>query len=266
MDDPPSRGRPRSDPKAADSNAMGYLALTMLALAAPVAEPGGTPRLMELRPTLARGVLVNLTAGSAPEAAIDPARPTVVVVHGVNVFAPLLRFALAERYAEVIARRHGAGVNVLGWDWNAATLAGLRPSVNHRHAIDQGHALAAALYRLGVEPAHLHFIAQSTGCLVSAAAARDLLSWTGRPVARLTLLDPITWHHPLIFEQLGASSCARLVEHYWAPGPSGFGREAPYPGVLNTRVDGPHGLLGLIRPLHTDHLHAVRWHLGTLGR
>ncbi len=48
-------------------------------------------------------------------------------------------------------------------------------------------------------------------------------------MAQLTLLDPAVTYHGLIFDVLAAGSSASFVENYWAPGPSGYGREAPAP-------------------------------------
>ena len=56
-----------------------------------------------------------------------------------------------------------------------------------------------------------------------------------------------------------------MVDHYWAPGLSGFGRPAEFPGVRDQAVFGPRRALGLLRPFHTDHLHTVRWHIRQIG-
>ncbi len=240
--------------------------ISLVAIAVSADSSAATRRLIEFGPSLSHGVLVNHTLGAVPDVPIDSTRWTVVVVHGINPFSPIAHFTMAERYAEAIGRRFGSSINVLGWDWNAATLASVRPSVNDQVAVHQGFALAAAIQRAGIDPATIHLIGQSSGCVVAAAAARLLSAWCGRQVACLTLLDPISTQHRLIFVELSAGSTCRIVEHYWAPGPSGFGREAPYPGVRNTAVSGPNGLFGLLRPLHTDHLFLVRWHILQLER
>lgn len=232
--------------------------MTSWLMALAVLAPGQTDiRLAEWGHDPARGVLSG--------GAIDPARPTVVVVHGINPFDRLVHFTLAERYAETIGRRYGPGVNVVGWNWNGDTRGGLGVNADNRHAIGHGRSLAEALMRAGVDPIRLHLIGHSSGGLIVASAARTLVERTGRPVARLTLLDPASFHHRLIFGDLAVSTAALRVEHYWAPGPSGFGRPAPYRGVIDGRVDGPNRLRGLIRPLHSDHLHVVRWHLGVVS-
>ena len=54
---------------------------------------------------------------------------------------------------------------------------------------------------------------------------------------------------------------APLVENYWCPGPSAYGREVSIPGVRNFRVVGPASFAGVLRPLRSDHLYIVRWYL-----
>lgn len=244
---------------------MCHLGLTLLTALALPSGTGPDTRLFAWGRDPARGVLLNLTTGAGPSDPIDPARPTVVVAHGLNPMAPLVRCRIAECYAEAIGERFGPSVNVLGWDWNAATIRSARPRINDEHAVEQGRALGAALLRLGIEPTGLHLIGQSSGSVVVAAAARVLVRATGRAVARITLLDPVGAQHGLIFGRLGVASCAASVEHYWAPGPSGFGRRAPYPGVHDQAVPAPGGLLGLVRPSRADHLNTVRWHLRRAG-
>ncbi|HEU5116337.1 MAG TPA: hypothetical protein VFT74_06615 [Isosphaeraceae bacterium] len=189
----------------------------------------------------------------------NPNRPTLVVVHGINLTPHLVHFTLAERYAEVA----GPAYNVLAWDWNAATLPSVRPSVVDRAAVGQGLMLASVLGQLGVEPSRLHLIGQSTGSVVAASCAQALLHSTGRPVDHLTLLDPSVSQHTLIFEGLNAPGCSRNLEHLYAPGPSGFGALAPYVGVKNYSAPTPSRWRGLFRPSQTDHMNVVRWHLRT---
>ncbi len=224
------------------------------------------------------GVLACLLAGAHPTGSIqlfalggdtstgqarlhsgpfDPNKPTLVVVHGINPAPHLFHFTLAERYAEAAAPRY----NVLAWDWNAATLPSLRPPIVDRAAIFQGRLLASVLSRLGVEPARLHLIGHSTGGVVVASCAHSLMHSTGRQVAHLTLLDPSRWQHPLIFQELAATRCARLIENLFAPSSSGFGDQAAYPGVRNYSAPTPSRWRGLLRPSRLDHLNVVRWHL-----
>jgi pimeloyl-ACP methyl ester carboxylesterase len=187
----------------------------------------------------------------------DPGRPTLVVIHGINPVPRLLHYTLAERYAEAV----GPACNVLSWDWNAATLPSYRPSVVDRAAVAQGQSLAWSLSALGVEPSRLHLIGQSTGSVVATSCARSLCLSTGRQVAQLTLLDPSSSQHPLIFGELAASRCCLVLENLFAPSPSGFGQLAPYPGVHNYSAPTPSRWRGYLRPSHIDHMNVVRWHL-----
>jgi hypothetical protein len=222
------------------------------------------PKLVGHGPDGSRGVLVNLTLGSRGNAPIDPSRRTVVVVHGLNPFHPFMHFTMAERYAEAIANRYAGTVNVLGWDWNADTMPSLHPSINDRHAVKQGLALAQCLRNAGVRPETLHMIGQSSGSLVVASAARELTNQFGYPINRLTLLDPVTDQHAILFDELAVGSSAVTIEHIWVPGLSGFGKHAEYSNITNQPHPGPYKIFGLIRPLHSDHLHAVKWHIGQM--
>jgi hypothetical protein len=239
-------------------------AVMLAALASP--SLAGPARLTAFGPDLARGELVNLTAGSARSDPPAPGRPTVVVVHGLNPLHPLLHLVMAERYAEALGARHGGAVNVLGWDWNAATIRGLRAETNARHAVAQGRRLAGALLASGVDPAGLHLVGQSTGSVVVVAAARALAD-AGRPPSRLTLLDPAGAEHGILFGELAAATAARHVDHAWMPGLSGAGRPAPTPaGPLHeTRLRPTTRALGLIFPGRADHFNAVRWHIGRVA-
>jgi hypothetical protein len=214
----------------------------------------------------APGILVNLTAGARPFDPPDPARPLLVVIHGLNPLHPAMRFTVAQRYAEVIAARYGDAFNVLAWDWNGVTGHDLRVAAAQRRALAQGYRLAEALLALRVAPEQLQLVGQSAGCLVAATAARRIVERTGRMPGRLTMIDPAAPDHPWIFGRLAAGSAASAVTHYWVPGPSGFGKPAPYPGVTDAAVPGPNGWRGLVNPFRSDHLNAVRWHVGTLWR
>lgn len=222
-----------------------------------------SPRLLRFGPDLSCGVLVNLTPGAAPLEAIDPGRPTLVFIHGMNLAPRIVHFTMAERFAEAVARRGGPPLNVLGWDWNGATFAGLSARANEGAAIAQGQMLAAALLQAGVAPGQVHLIGHSSGGMVAASAARSLMSSSGQAIAQLTLLDPAALYHDHVFEHLAAGSAARRVENYWAPAPSGYGRHVLHPGVWNARIDGPTPYLGLVSPWHSSHFHIVHWYVGT---
>jgi pimeloyl-ACP methyl ester carboxylesterase len=216
-------------------------------------------------PDRASGSLINCTVGCQPGSPIDPARPTVVVVHGINPFRSWMHLEVAQRYGEAIGERWGMSINVLGWDWNGDSMRSMRPSRNDALAEFQGRALAEALVRAGVAPDRLHLVGHSSGGLAAAAAARSLADNAGDPIDRLTLLDPAEGQHDRIFGALGAGRAARVVYHFWAPGPSGFGRPALYPNVRDQAMAGPAGWRGLIAPDRLDHHNIVRWHIGRLA-
>jgi pimeloyl-ACP methyl ester carboxylesterase len=214
----------------------------------------------------ARGLLVNHSPGRRPFDPPDPRLPTVVFIHGINPLPRVVHFTMAERVAESLERRGGPPFNVLGWDWNAATVESLRAAPNSEAAVRQGPALAWALWRTGIDPARTHLIGHSSGAMVATSAARTFVTNFGRPVAHLTLLEPATYYHEIIFERLGAGSLAPVVENYWAPGPSAYGQEVTLPGVRNYRIEGPASFVGVVCPLRSDHIHIVRWYLETIER
>jgi len=212
----------------------------------------------------ARGVLVNLTVGAAPTQPPDLTRPTVVFVHGFNPIPGVLHFTMGNRLSEAMARRWGAAFNVLVWDWNAATYVGLHPRRNDENSVQQGYALAEALRRVGLAPSRVHLIGHSSGCIVAAAAAQGLLAASGDRVAHLTLLEPAEFYHETVFARLTPWGAARLVENYWAEGPSAFGKHAAYPGVQNWQVPTARPVLGVVSPVHSSHLEVLRWYFLTV--
>jgi hypothetical protein len=207
------------------------------------------------------GLLVNCTTGSGPDTPPNRARPTIVIAHGINPFHPVLHFALAQRYGEAIGNSWGPTFNVLSWDWNAATLHGIHPARNRAQAQRQGRDLGEALLQARIAPESLHLVGHSSGCVVVAAAARTIIDRTGISVHRLTLLDPAASQHALIFGALRAGSAGGIVEHFWATGPSGFGRPVDYANVTDRSFSGPAGWRGFFFPDQLDHLHIVRWHI-----
>lgn len=244
--------------------------LVLAILAQPSAAVPMVPLELRLRlwapgPDHASGNLINCTVGCQPGSPIDPSQPSVVVVHGINPVHTLIHSEIAERYGEAVGARWGTSINVLGWDWNGETLRSLRPSRNEELAELQGRALAEALVRAGVVPDRLHLVGHSSGGLVATAAARSLTDRTGRPIDRLTLLDPAAGQHARIFGTLQAGSTARVVYHFWARGPTGFGHPALYPNVRDQALSGPAGWSGLVAPGRLDHLNIVRWHIGQLA-
>jgi pimeloyl-ACP methyl ester carboxylesterase len=227
----------------------------------------GDGRLTLIEPGLdaAPGVLVNASLGAAPADPFDPARPTFVIVHGLNPFHPAAHIAVGPRYAEALRGRYGASCNIAYWDWNGATGLGMCARRTREKAWAHGCRLAYALQCRGADPCRVHLVGQSTGCLVAASAARRLSSACAGRVGRLTLIDPAVQDHSFLFEHIGAGTSADVVDHYWVQGPSGFGAPAPYAGVRNASLRGPSGLWGLINPGKSDHLNAVRWHIGALS-
>lgn len=242
---------------------LNHIAIALLAgswLALPSAAQTGDYRLFEAGRSTSEGALINCTGGKPGPWAINAAAPTLVVVHGINPFHPIRHYALGERYGESLARQ-GSGMNVLAWDWNSRTLTGLRPSVVDRNAVDQGERLGTALLQSRLAPGSIRLVGQSEGCIVATSAARTIRDRTGQPVQQLTLIDPARGQHPILFDQLGASTAALQVEHLWVDGPGGFGKPAAQPGIENTRVERQTGAFGYLRPARLDHFNAVRLHI-----
>lgn len=238
--------------------------VVIVAAAALFGGDGGKTRMVRAGGDPARGLLVNRTWGTHPFDPPDPGRATVVFVHGFNPAPRLVHFTMDERLGQSVARRGGPAINVLGWDWNAATFDNLNPRVNSHNAVNQGFLLAGALRRSGIDPSTTYLIGHSAGGMVATAAAWDFVTNDGRQVARLTLLDPATIYHEVIFERLKAGSLAPRVENYWSPGPSAYGREVALPGVWDYRVEGTSRYSGVLLPLRSDHLSIVNWYLGSV--
>ncbi len=224
----------------------------------------------ETRPALivrgadpARGVLVNRTLGTRPFDPPDRSLATVVFIHGFNPAPRIVHFEMAIRFAEAMARR-GTPCNVLEWDWNAATCDSLIPRVNSDKSVQQGEQLAGRLARVGIDLARTHLIGHSAGGMVATSAASVCAARWGRPVAQLTLLDPATYYHSVIFQKLQAGSLAPLVENYWTASPSAFGNEVHLPGVRDCHVTGRSPYFGVVCPIRSDHVSIVIWYLSTI--
>jgi pimeloyl-ACP methyl ester carboxylesterase len=221
----------------------------------PLCQLGGDP---------SPGLLVNVSPHARPFDPPDPSRPSVVFVHGFNPVPRAVHFTMAEELAAALARRGGPPLNVLAWEWNAATFVGLSMHANQENSVAQGCRLAGSLRAAGLPPGRIHLIAQSSGSIVATSAARALCDGLGQRVGQLTLLDPATNYHELVFTRLRAGTTAGLVENYWAPGLSGFGRPVACPGVLNVRVDGPSSLVGAVYFPRSAHWNVVSWYLATV--
>ena len=239
-------------------------ALTLILVAfATLGTDGPQPVMIVRGGDPARGILVNRTVGSRPFDPPDRSLPTVVFVHGFNPAPWIVHFEMATRLAESMARR-GVVCNVLDWDWNAATCDSLRPSINCLKSVEQGRLLANQLIQGGIDPSRTHLIGHSAGGMVVTSAASVMAREWGRPVAQLTLLDPATFYHSVIFHQLRAGSLAPLVENYWTASPSAYGNEVRLPGVRDYHVPGRTYYFGVIYPTRSDHVSIVTWYLSTV--
>jgi pimeloyl-ACP methyl ester carboxylesterase len=226
---------------------------------------GERPALVRLGGDPAPGLLVNVSTGARPFDPPSPQRPSVVFIHGVNPLPRLARFTIAERLAEAHASRSGPPVNVLAWDWNAATLPGLRVRDNQASHVEQGRRLAAALAAAGLAPESTHLIGHSSGAIVAASAARAVRDGGGRAVARVTLLDPAVLYHDLVFDRLAVGDASPHVENVWADGPGGFGRHVDRRGVVNRRtpIDAPPS--GAVVLTRSAHWRLVHWYLDAVS-
>ncbi|WZO97756.1 hypothetical protein EP7_004807 [Isosphaeraceae bacterium EP7] len=222
------------------------------------------PAFFERGPDANAGVLINLTAGGGPADPFDPSRPTVVIAVGANPFSGRIHYTIAPTFAAAIGRRLGNSANVLEWAWGADSVGSVIPRRNLARAEDHGQRLAEALLATGVPPERLHLIGQSSGGTLMASAAQAIAGRTGRLVGQVTLLDPASCHHDVIFGQLCVANSAARVENYWAPGPSGYGGQAHVAGVWNYRVPGPGGLLATPSLTRSDHINTARFYLATI--
>ncbi len=225
---------------------------------------GGRPVMLKWGSDPARGLLVNRTLGTRPFDPPDPSRPTVVFIPGFNPAPRIVHFEMAIRIAESLGRR-GVACNVLEWDWNAATCDSFIPRINSINSVAQGRYLAVQLARAGIEPSRTHLIGHSAGGMVATSAAHTFAIGWGRPVAQLTLLEPASYYHAVIFQQLQAGSLAPVVENYFTTSPSAYGKEVHLAGVRDHHVSGRSFYYGVINPIRSDHVSIVVWYLATIG-
>ncbi|MCA9234785.1 MAG: hypothetical protein KDA44_04915 [Planctomycetales bacterium] len=222
----------------------------------PVLQRGGNGRM---------GVLLNYSCGAAPCDPIDPSKPTIVITHGWNPLPKRIHTTFAQSGAQALKCRCGDSYNLLSWDWNGVRVHATNGEP-FRVGRQQGRMMAAALASRGVDPGRTQIIAHSLGTLVAAQAAQCLAHSRGQ-VLQLTLLDPPTQLHEEIFCKLRAASHARIVENYWAPGPSGYGSEADYCGVRNYRVRGIRpvaAVTGIVDLSMSNHVYVMRWYYDTM--
>ena len=220
---------------------------------------------ISIGPDHAPGVLVNLTPGARPFDPADPSRPTLVFVQGSNPVSKVVRLTMGKEFAAAVSRREGNRCNVLEWSWGGGSVVGLNPRANHEAAVIQGQRLAGSLLNAGLSPDRVQIIGQSLGCVVAATASRVLCDSTGIRVERLTLLDPATSYHDIVFQRMGVETSGNRVEHYWAPGPSGFSKPVGRAGVWDIRVDVPSPVIGMVAMPRSAHWGLVRWYFSTVG-
>ncbi len=189
--------------------------------------------------------------------------PVVVITHGFNPFPRVVRFSFMQSYANCIHARCGPHVRILGWDWNRATLAGLRTCRNQLNCRGQGECLARALLQEGINPARTHLIGHSMGSIVVSSAARCLANQRC-PVQRVTLLDPVWIYHPMIFDCLDVTSAACTVDHYWTPRPTGLGADSCRPDVADYCVRRRNTIGGRVNLLRSNHVYVLPWYLDTI--
>ena len=207
------------------------------------------------------GVLLNYSCGARPCDAIDPSKPTIVITHGWNPLPKHIRTTFGIAGANALKCRCGDSYNILSWDWNAVQVPVLHNGPV-RVGREQGRMMAAALRCRGVNPRSTQIIAHSLGT-VAAAQAAVCLSDLG-PMAQLTLLDPPKSMHEEIFERLCAPRHALVVENYWSPGLSGYGKHADYRGVCNYTVEGDAPVRGIIDLSVSNHVYVMRWYYDTM--
>jgi len=208
-----------------------------------------------------KGVLLNYSCGAHPCDAIDPSKPTIVITHGWNPLPKKIHTTFACSGANAIKCRCGDSYNLLSWDWNAVKVS---PFHNEPVKIGkcQGRMLAAALRARAVNPGNTQLIAHSLGTIAVSQAA-VCLSDLG-PMAQLTLIDPPANMHEEIFCKLAATRHACVVENYWAPGISGYGKHSDYCGVQNYRVKGVHPIRGCVDLSVSNHVNVMLWYYKTM--
>ncbi len=208
-----------------------------------------------------KGVLLNYSSGAHPGDPIDSSKPTIVITHGWNPLPKRIHASFGLAGARAIKGRCGDAYNLLSWDWN-----GVKVSLLHQEPARvskcQGRMLAAALRARGVDPGSTQMIGHSLGTLVVTQAA-VCLSDLG-PMAQLTLLDSPTQLHEEIFCKLVATRHAEVVENYWAPGISGYGKHADHRGVRNYKVRGSTPIRGMVDLSVSNHVYVVRWYHKTM--
>jgi len=206
--------------------------------------------------------LLNLSADAADaDEPFDPERPTVVIVHGLNVVPCLLRYGYLDDMAGAITARVGAAVNIAALDYNTDSIVSLLPGPNPWHTAEIGRQLGRELVARGVtDGERVQMIGHSLGAFAVATAAAELGG-----VAQITLIEAAWFHQPRLLCEYGLMEVADEVEHYWSNAFGGFGVPIDDPKAFNHLVraqDLPVAPeLGL---LHWAHFTTVLWYLETM--
>ncbi len=232
-----------------------FLLLPGCGLGSPVLRSGGSPY---------QGRLLNLSCGARAWDPADPGKPTVVLTHGWNPLPKLIRTTLGEAGAGSIHRRFGDDVNVFSWDWNAVRISALKDDPAEISKL-QGIQLARALHLRGVSADQTHMIGHSLGAIVVSRASRTLCHLQGKRTRQVTLLDPPSMFHELIFDELCPTKHAERVENYWAPGVSGYGAAVARAGVCNYSVRGDHPIIGIVDLSVSNHVETMAWYAETMN-
>ena len=215
--------------------------------------------------SLSRGRLINLSHQALADDPIDRSKPTIVVTHGWNPASLLVRYVMMQNYAAAICQRLGDRCNVLGWDWNSATVHGFTRRSNSGNANRRGRHLAEALIRIDIDRANTQLIGFSFGANLVASAAHALWEDRREPIAQLTLLDPLEDQHETIFGQFRAMETARIVENYWSGKPSGLGAIADYEDLYQREVPVRNPWLAKILVTFSAHLRVPVWYYRTIN-
>jgi len=206
--------------------------------------------------------LLNLSADATdPDEPFDPDRPTVVIVHGLNVLPCLVRYAYLDDMAAAIAARVGTAVNIAALDYNSDSFVSLLPGPNPSHTAEVGHRLGQELVARGVtDGEHVQMIGHSLGAFAVATAAAELGG-----VAQITLIEAAWFHQPRLLCEYGLIEVADEVEHYWSNAFGGFGLPLADPKAFNHLVRAQ-DLPVAPEPglLHWAHFTMVLWYLETV--
>ena len=194
------------------------------AILAPICPPGA--------PT--EPVLLNLSADAqAPQDAFDPARPTVVIVHGLNPLPGLLRYVYMHHYAAAMTARLGAGVNIAVFQYDGQSMVSLDAPTNIANALALGQRLGDELTERGLTDGQsVQMIGYSLGAFVITTAARQMGG-----VGQITLLDTWLADVLLLVHEHDLLAAADEVEYYWSDAFGGFGGPLTGDNVFSYRVN-----------------------------